>query len=390
MIAPLLPVYNRADFTVERGEGVWLFTGDGRKMLDFASGIAVNSLGHCHPHLVKALQSQAEVLWHVSNMYQIPGQQRLAERLVAHSCADSVYFCNSGAEAVETAIKMARKYHDKTGHPDKYRIITFSGAFHGRTMACISAARKPATCDGFAPLLDGFDQVPFNDIEAVKAAMTPETGAIMLEPIQGEGGIRNASLEFLRALRALCDEQGLLLICDEVQCGTGRSGKLFAFEYAEIEADIIASAKGIGGGFPLGACLAREHVAETMEAGSHGGTYGGNPLAMAVGNAVMDVILEDGFLKSVHDKGEKLGEALKHIQESYPKIFTEVRGRGLIRGLTLVDTIDVRDVVQELRALGLLTVGAGENTIRIVPPLTVEEDHIQQAADIIRQCAAQR
>lgn len=390
MIDALLPVYARTEFAVERGEGVWLYTTDGRRLLDFASGIAVNSLGHCHPHLVKALQAQAGKLWHVSNLYRIPGQEMLAGRLVDASCMDSAFFCNSGAEAMETAIKMLRKYHDETGNPDRYRIITFEGGFHGRTLATISAAKKEKTCKGFEPLVDGFDQVGFGDLAAVEAAITPQTGGIMLEPIQGEGGIRVGAPEFLQGLRRICDQHGLLLICDEVQCGTGRTGTFFAFEYANIEPDIVGLAKGIGSGFPLGVCLAKEHVAVTMSTGSHGGTYGGNPLAMAAGNAVLDIILAEGFLEDVRRKGNLLGHALQTLVEEYPAVFTEVRGRGLMRGLTLHERVDMKGFVEDLREADLLTVGAGENTLRVVPPLIVTEEHITMAAKIFARCAKER
>jgi acetylornithine/N-succinyldiaminopimelate aminotransferase len=384
MIPAVLPVYNRTDFGVVRGEGVYLHTNDGRTMLDFASGIAVNSLGHCHPHLVAELKKQAEILWHVSNLYQIPGQQKLAERMVATSCADTVFFCNSGAEAMETALKMTRKYFDHIGQPDRYRVITMKGGFHGRTIAAISAAGKPGLIDGFAPLLDGFDHAELNNLASVKALIGPQTAAIALEPIQGEGGIREASKEFMQGLAALCKEHGLLLLADEVQCGVGRTGRMYAYEWAGVEPDIIAVAKGIGGGFPLGACLAKEYVAAAMNPGSHGGTYGGNPLAMAVGNAVMDVITAPGFLEQVAEMGEYLGKKLEEVKQAYPALVDEVRGRGLMRGLRL--HVDSAAFVKELRNAGLLTVGAADQTIRIVPPLIVEKSHIDEAVDKITQC----
>ncbi|MBI1274405.1 acetylornithine/succinylornithine family transaminase [bacterium] len=384
MIPAVLPVYNRTEFGALRGEGVYLHTDDGRTMLDFASGIAVNSLGHCHPHLVAELKKQAETLWHVSNLYQIPGQQKLAERLVAVSCCDTAFFCNSGAEAMEAAFKMTRKYFDFIGQPDRYRIITMKGGFHGRTIATISAASKPALTDGFAPLLDGFDHVELNDLAAVKAAIGPQTAAIALEPIQGEGGIRPATKEFLQGLAALCKEHGLLLIADEVQCGTGRTGKMFAYEWAGVEPDLIAVAKGIGGGFPLGACLAKEHVAKAMNPGSHGGTYGGNPLAMAVGNAVMDIITAPGFLAKVTEMGDYLGQKLEALKAAYPKQIDEIRGKGLMRGLRLHS--DPAPFVKLLREEGLLTVGAADQAIRIVPPLIVEKAHIDEAVDKIDRC----
>jgi acetylornithine/N-succinyldiaminopimelate aminotransferase len=362
---------------------VYLHATDGRKLLDFASGIAVNSLGHCHPHLVQTLKDQAEKLWHVSNLYQIPGQQRLAERLVAISPCDTVFFCNSGAEATECAIKMVRHHHYARGQAQKNRIITFEGAFHGRTIATISATNKPALQEGFAPLLDGFDVVAFNDLDAVKAAVTPHTAGIMLETIQGEGGIRVASEAFLKGLRRLCDENDLLLVLDEVQCGVGRTGKFFAFEHAGVMPDIIPIAKGIGGGFPLGACLANEHAALGMGFGVHGGTYGGNPLAMAVGNAVLDVVLAPGFMEHVVAMGQYLHQTLTRLAQRYQGLLYEVRGQGLMLGLKTVG--EPAAFVAELRKIGLLTVAASDNIIRVVPPLIVTREHIDEAAGLMER-----
>ncbi len=377
MITPVLPVYNRTNFSIERGEGMYLFTTDGRKMLDFAAGIAVNSLGHCHPHLVSELKKQAETLWHTSNLYTLPGQQKLAQRLVDNTFADTVFFTNSGAEAVECGIKMVRKYFDETGSPDKYRIITFEGSFHGRTLGTISASGKEKLTKGFEPLLDGFDYLAWGDHEALKRAITEKTAGILIEPIQGEGGIRELPPQCLKGLRKLCDENGLLLFLDEVQCGMGRTGKLFAHEYAEIEPDIMAVAKGIGGGFPLGACLATEKAAKGMTAGTHGSTYGGNPLAMAVGNAVMDVMLKPDFLSNVLAMGELLKNGLLELSKKYPTVLKGVRGKGLILGLETV--ITNTDLVNKMRENDLLTVAAADNVIRIMPPLNIEKSHIEEA-----------
>jgi acetylornithine/N-succinyldiaminopimelate aminotransferase len=381
----VLPVYKRSKLEFDRGEGVYLFSADGQKYLDFAAGIAVNCLGHSHPKLVKALQNQAAKLWHVSNLYHIAGLERLADRLCEHSFADKVFFCNSGAEAVECAIKMVRKYHDETGNPERFRIICFSGAFHGRTLATISASDREKVMKGFEPPVDGFDHVPFNDLEAVKKAIGPETGGIMVEPIQGEGGIRPANPEFLKGLRKLCDEHGLLLVFDEIQCGMGRTGKFFAHELYGITPDILSSAKGIGGGFPLGACLATDKAAVGMKPGTHGSTYGSNPLAMAVGNAVMDVIADKAFLKKVAEMGAYLEQGLQKIKGGFPSnlkpVIEEIRGRGLMLGIKL--TPPVADFVEKLRDRKLLAVGASDNVVRLLPPLIVEKQHIDNALEII-------
>ncbi|MCX7327637.1 MAG: aspartate aminotransferase family protein [Hyphomicrobiales bacterium] len=377
MITPILPTYSRADVAFERGEGPWLIATTGERYLDFGSGIAVNSLGHSHPHLVKTLQEQAAKLWHTSNLYQMPEGRRLAERLIAATFADTVFFCNSGAEANEAAIKMARKFHASHGHPERFRIITFEGAFHGRTLATIAAGGQKKYLEGFGPKVDGFDQVPFGDHEALKAAITTETAAIMIEPIQGEGGLRPVPAQCLRGLRALCDEHGLLLIMDEVQTGVGRTGKLFAHEWSGIAPDIMSIAKGIGGGFPMGACLATEAAAVGMTAGTHGTTFGGNPLAMAVGNAVLDVVLAEGFLDHVNALSISFRQKLAAFADSHPRVIEGVRGEGLLTGIkTRVPNTEFQAAA---RAAGLLSVGAGDNVVRLIPPLTITEADLSEA-----------
>lgn len=377
VITPILPTYSRADVAFERGEGPWLIATTGERYLDFGSGIAVNSLGHSHPHLVKTLQEQAAKLWHTSNLYQMPEGRRLAERLIAATFADTVFFCNSGAEANEAAIKMARKFHASHGHPERFRIITFEGAFHGRTLATIAAGGQKKYLEGFGPKVDGFDQVPFGDHDALKAAITPETAAIMIEPIQGEGGLRPVPAQCLRGLRALCDEHGLLLIMDEVQTGVGRTGKLFAHEWSGITPDIMSIAKGIGGGFPMGACLATEAAAVGMTAGTHGTTFGGNPLAMAVGNAVLDVVLADGFLDHVKALSISFKQKLAAFADSHPRVIEGVRGEGLLTGIkTRVPNTEFQAAA---RAAGLLSVGAGDNVVRLIPPLTITEADLSEA-----------
>ena len=377
MTSAILPTYNRLPVAFERGEGVHLFSTDGETYLDFGAGIAVSSLGHAHPNLVEALKSQAEKLWHTSNLYNIPGGERLATRLVESTFADVVFFTNSGAEALECAIKMARKYHSSRGDTKKYRFITFEGAFHGRTLATIAAGGKAQYLEGFGPAVDGFDQVPLGDLDAVKAAITDETAAILIEPVQGEGGIRPISNNFMKALRELCDEHGLLLVLDEVQSGVGRTGKLFAHEWSGIEPDIMAIAKGIGGGFPMGACLATQDAGSGMSAGSHGTTFGGNPLAMAVGNAVLDVVLADGFLETVRQRGISLKQKLARLADEFPDIIEEVRGVGLMMGIKC--KIPNGEVMQALFDEKMLTVPAGENVVRIIPPLIVDDEGIDEA-----------
>jgi acetylornithine/N-succinyldiaminopimelate aminotransferase len=371
--APLYDTYARAPLRFERGEGVWLIAEDGSRYLDFAAGVAVNSLGHAHPHLVSALKAQADKVWHLSNLYEVPGQEVLSERLCAATFADKVFFTNSGAEALECAIKTARRYHFSKGHPGKFHIITFEGAFHGRTIATIAAGGQEKYLEGFGPKAPGFDQVPFDDLDALKAAITPATAAILIEPVQGEGGIRTVSVEFMRELRALCDEHELLLVLDEVQCGIGRTGKLFAYEWAGITPDIMAVAKGIGGGFPLGACLATAEAASGMIAGTHGSTYGGNPLAMAVGNAVLDVVLADGFLEHVNDVGLVFWQGLASFLDRFPDLIEDIRGKGLMLGIKW--KIPNTTALKSIRAENLLAVPAGENVIRLLPPLitTAEE-----------------
>jgi acetylornithine/N-succinyldiaminopimelate aminotransferase len=374
--SPLFDTFARAPLAFERGEGVWVYTTDGRRMLDFAGGVAVNALGHAHPKLVGALKAQAEKLWHVSNLYRIPEQERLAEALTEATFADKVFFCNSGAEAVECAIKTARRYQFVSGHPERYRIITFTGAFHGRTLATLAATGNPKYLEGFGPPADGFDQVPLGDLKAVKAAVSPETAAIMIEPIQGEGGVRLVSGQFLRELRALCDEHGLLLVFDEVQTGIGRTGRLFAYQGSGVEPDIMTAAKGIGGGFPFGACLATEEAAKGMTPGTHGSTFGGNPLAMAVGKAVLDVLLSDGFLEDVQRKSLYLKQRLASVVDSHPDVVAEVRGEGMLIGVRCL--VPVGDVVAACRDQDMLCVAAGENVVRLLPPLNVTEAEIDE------------
>lgn len=388
--AALMNVYNRADLAFERGEGVYLYATDGRRYLDFMAGIAVDALGHAHPHLVEALTAQAKKLWHVSNIYRIPEQERLADRLVDNTFADVVFFGNSGAEAVECGIKTIRKYHHDAGHPEKNRIITCEGAFHGRTLATCFAAGQEKLVKGFGPAVPGFDHVPFGNLNELRNAITPETGGILVEPVQGEGGIRPGSDDYLRGLRAVADEFDLLLMYDEVQCGVGRTGKLFAYEWSGAAPDVMAIAKGIGGGFPVGACLATKKAASGMTPGTHGSTFGGNPLAMAVGNAVLDVVLEKGFLERVQRTAGHLLKTLEGLVARFPAVFVEARAKGLMAGLRCVDGVVNTDMVAALRAVGLLTAGAGGNVVRFVPPLIVEPAQIDEAAAIIADVAAAR
>ncbi len=382
----IMPTYARSTLAFERGEGAYLFTADGQRYLDFASGIAVNALGYAHPHLVEAMTHQAGLPWHVSNLYRIPEGERLAERLAAASFADRVFFCNSGAEAVEGALKVARRYHHARGDTGRNRIITCSGAFHGRTLTTLSAAGNPKYLEGFGPASPGFDQAAFGNMNEVRAAVGEETAAILVEPVQGEGGVRAADVEFLRALRTVCDEFGLLLLFDEVQCGMGRTGRLFAHQQAGVEPDIMALAKGLGSGFPLGAILASEKAAAGMTAGTHGSTFGGNPLAMAVGNAVLDVMLAEGFFDAVERNGALLRRRLEAIVVRYPEVFEEVRGQGLMLGLKCRE--DAPGFVERLRAEGLLTVAAAENVVRILPPLIIGETEIDDATAMIDRAAA--
>jgi acetylornithine/N-succinyldiaminopimelate aminotransferase len=383
----LLPTYARSELVFERGQGAYLFTASGERYLDFASGIAVTALGHAHPHLVKALQAQSEKLWHVSNLHRIPAQERLAERLCRGTFADYVFFANSGAEAVEGAMKVARRHHFKRGAPQRYRFITFEGAFHGRTLATISAGGQAKHLEGFGPPVDGFDHVAAFDIGAVEAAIGDATAAVIIEPIMGEGGMREVSSPFLRDLRALCDDKGVLLVLDEVQSGMGRTGRLFAHEWAGITPDVMAVAKGLGGGFPIGAVLATEEVGSAMTPGSHGSTFGGNPLAMAVGNAVLDIVLAPGFLDHVAAMGLRLKQRLAALKDEHPSIIEEVRGEGLMLGLKC--KVPNQSLVQALAAERMLTVQAGDNVVRFLPPLIVGEAEISEAcAKIEAACVA--
>jgi len=385
--AALYDTFARAPLAFERGEGCWLITADGERYLDFAGGIAVNSLGHGHPHLVAALTEQAARLWHVSNLYQIPGQARLGERLAAATFADKVFFTNSGAEALECAIKTARRFHYVNGRPERYRIITFEGAFHGRTLATIAAGGQAKYLEGFGPKVEGFDQVPFGDFAALEQAIGPETAGILIEPVQGEGGIRNVPTQCLRGLRELCDEHGMLLVFDEVQTGVGRTGRLFAHEWSGIEPDIMAIAKGIGGGFPMGACLATAEAAKGMTTGVHGTTFGGNPLAMAVGNAVLDVVLAPGFLDHVRQMSLLLKQRLAALMDRHPAVIAELRGQGLMLGLRT--HVANTDFVDAARGEKLLTITAGDNVVRLLPPLIVGEAEIGEAvARLDRTCEA--
>ena len=386
-ITPLMPVYPRCEVRPVRGEGVYLYGENGEKYLDFASGIAVNLLGHGHPHLTKAIQEQAATLMHVSNLYGSPQGEAFARRLTELTFADTVFFTNSGAEAVECAIKTARRYHYSKGKPHKHDLITFSNAFHGRTMATISATNQEKLRDGFSPLLPGFKVVEFDNLEAALAAVDDNTAGFLLEPVQGEGGIRPASKAFIEGLRKACDENDLMLVFDEVQCGVGRTGTLFAYEQYGVEPDIMASAKGIGGGFPMGACLATENAARGMVIGTHGSTYGGNPLAMAAGQAVFDVVANEEFLAHVRQMGERLRSALEQMIPNHDHLFDSVRGVGLMLGVKM--KTDSRAFVNYLRTKGLLTVAAGDNVMRVLPPLVIEEAHIREFIETLSAAAAE-
>jgi len=375
--AAVMPTYARANVTFERGEGAWLVSTAGDRYLDFASGVAVNALGHAHPRLIAALTEQAGRLWHCSNLYRVAGQERLAERLCEATFADQAFFCNSGAEACEGAIKLARRYHYVSGRPERWRTVTFKGAFHGRTLATIASAGNPKHLEGFGVPADGFDLLPFGDLDAVEKAIGPSTGAIMVEPLQGEGGINEAPLPWLRALRELCDARGLLLVLDEVQTGMGRTGKLFAYERAGITPDVMAVAKGLGGGFPIGAVLATKEAAKGMVAGTHGSTFGGNPLAVAVAGAVLDAILEPGFLEHVEAIALRFKQQLAALQDAHPHVIEEVRGSGLLTGIKVKPAMG--DVVNACVEEKLLTVGAGDNVVRLLPPLNITEEEIAEA-----------
>jgi acetylornithine/N-succinyldiaminopimelate aminotransferase len=383
----LLPVFARIDLSFDRGEGAWLIATNGERYLDFTSGVAVNALGHAHPYLVKALQEQATRLWHMSNLFKSPDGERLAARLCEQSFADFVFFANSGAEAMECAIKVTRKHHAAKGHPERYRIITFEGAFHGRTLATLAATGSAKYLDGFGPPMDGFDQVPLGDLEAVKRAIGSQTAGILIEPVQGEGGVRSAPVAFYKALRQLCDEHGLLLIFDEVQTGMGRTGDLFAYRWLGVTPDVMSLAKALGGGFPIGACLATADAAAGMTPGSHGSTFGGNPLAVAAANAVLDVMLAPGFFEHARRMSLLLKQKLGAVIDRHPDVIAEVRGEGLLIGIKAV--VPSTDLVAALRDEKLLTVGAGDNVVRFLPPLIVSETEIDEAVQRLdRACAA--
>lgn len=372
--------YARSDLAFERGEGVRLFSQDGTRYLDFHSGIAVNALGYNDPHMVASLKAAAEKVWHTSNVFTIPEQERLGQRLVDNTFADKAFFTNSGAEAIECAIKTARHYFFDHGEPERYEIIAFTGSFHGRTLGTIAAGGNPAYLEGFGPPLEGFKHVKPGDLKAVEALIGPNTCGIMIEPVQGEGGVTAMTAEFMRGLRDLCDKNGLLLILDEVQCGVGRTGKFFAHEWAGIEPDIMAVAKGIGGGFPLGVCLAKDDVAASMVPGTHGSTYGGNPLACAMGNAVLDRVLAPGFIENVDKVGQRLAWHLQQLAQRFPQYVLELRGKGLLAGIKI--TPPVRDFVARLRDdHQFLAIGAGDNVLRLIPPLIVTEADIEEAMD---------
>jgi acetylornithine/N-succinyldiaminopimelate aminotransferase len=382
-----MPTYNRADLAFERGEGARLWTTDGRRFLDFGSGIATSSLGHAHPHLVKAIADQAAKVMHVSNLYRVPQAEQLAARHVAASFADSVFFCNSGAEANEGMVKAVRKTMAETGRPERYRLVTFEGAFHGRTLGMLAATGNEKYLAGFGPKVDGFDQIPFGNMNALRDAIGPHTAGVMIEPIQGEGGVRPAELQYLRDIRAACDEFGILLALDEVQSGMGRSGKLWAHQWAGIEPDVMSAAKGIGGGFPLGAVLAKEAVAKHLKPGTHGTTYGGSPLATAAGNAVLDVILAPGFLDQVDRVARHLWRGLVALAARHPTVFENARGAGLLLGLKLRDGLSNTDAQANAVSEGLLTVAAGQNVLRLAPPLIITEADADEAVALLDRVA---
>ncbi|MCZ7641919.1 MAG: aspartate aminotransferase family protein [Pseudorhodoplanes sp.] len=386
MKSHLLPTYARADLAFERGEGAWLVSTAGERYLDFTAGVAVNVLGHAHPQLVAALTEQAQKIWHVSNLFRIPEAERLAERLCRESFADTVFFANSGAEALECSIKMARKFHAVQGKPERFRIVTFEGAFHGRTLATLAAGGQKKYLEGFGPVTEGFDQVAFGDFDAAKRAVGDATAAILIEPVMGEGGVRVVPPQFLKALRELCDQRGLLLMFDEVQTGVGRAGELFAYQRSGIAPDIMALAKALGGGFPVGACLATADAAQGMTAGTHGSTFGGNPLAMSVGNAVLDVVLAPGFLENVRKMSLRLKQRLAELKDRFPSVIEEVRGEGLLLGLKAA--VPNGDLVKELRAEKLLAVAAGDNVVRLLPPLIIGEAEVIEALGMIERACS--
>lgn len=386
MISAVMPNYARTAFALVRGEGMYVWADDGRRFLDMGSGIAVNSLGHCHPKLVAALTEQAKTLWHVSNLYRVAGQERVAGLLVANSFADTVFFNNSGAEAVEAAIKMARRYHHGAGHPERYRIISCDGSFHGRSLTDLAAGSSEKHREGFGPMPEGFHHVPFDNLNAMRAAITDQTAAILVEPVQGEGGIKAPSPGFLKGVRAMCDEFGILMVLDEVQTGNGRTGKLFAHEWAGVTPDILATAKGLGGGFPVGAVLATEAAAKAMTPGSHGSTFGGTPLAMSVVGAMLDVVLEPGFLARVDRIARVLWDKLGAVVAKHPTVLTEVRGQGLMVGMRCA--VENNVLVGKMIDNGVLTVPAGDNVVRMLPPMILEESHIDEAVQALdKSCA---
>ncbi len=387
MMPAVMPNYGRIEIAFERGEGCHLFATDGRRFLDFGAGIAVCALGHCHPHLVAALTGQAGRLWHTSNLYHIPDQARLAARLTASCFAETVFFCNSGAEAVEASLKTALKYQFDAGNPERTRFIVFDGSFHGRTLALIAAGASEAHRTGFGPPFEGFDRVAYGDLGAVRAALSPQTAGILVEPVQGEGGIRLCGPDFLRGLREVCDAHGLVLIFDEVQCGMGRTGHLFAHQAAGVAPDVMALAKGLGGGFPIGACLATERAAAGMIPGTHGSTFGGNPLGCAAANAVLDILLEDGFIDGVAARGRTLGAMLADLAVAHPGVIEQVRGVGLMWGMKCV--VPNAELVGAMFRHGLLGVPAAENVVRLLPPLIAGEEHLRAAIDIIDACCAE-
>jgi acetylornithine/N-succinyldiaminopimelate aminotransferase len=387
MTTSVLPTYNRAPVSFSRGEGCHVFTEQGEAYLDFGAGVAVTSCGHSHPALIKALTEQAQKIWHTSNIYQMPGQQALAEKLIARTFAETVFFCNSGAEALECAIKMARKHFAAKGDPERYHIITFEGAFHGRTTATIAAGGQQKYIDGFGPKAPGFVQVPFGDHKALEAAITPQTAGILIEPVQGEGGIRPVPPQCLKGLRDLCDKHGLLLMFDEVQCGMGRTGKLFAHEWAGITPDIMAIAKGLGGGFPVGACLATANAASGMTAGTHGSTFGGNPLATSVASAVLDVVTADGFLDNVKEQAVYLKQKLARLKDEHADIIEDIRGEGLMMGIKC----KVLNTALQAAALDnkMLVIGAGDNVVRLLPPLIITRKDVDEAVDKLDKACRQ-
>jgi acetylornithine/N-succinyldiaminopimelate aminotransferase len=376
-----MPSYARVDIAFDRGDGAYLFTSDGKRYLDFASGVAVTALGHGHPHLVEALTRQAAKLWHCSNLFRIPEQEKLAHRLVSNSFADTAFFCNSGAEAVEAGLKLVRKFHHDSGNPERYRMVAFDGAFHGRTLSTISAGASAVHQAGFGPLLEGFDHVAYGNLNEVRDAITPETAAILVEAVQGEGGIRPGNAAFLKGLREACDEFGLLLFFDEVQTGMGRTGHLFGYQWAGVTPDVMALAKGLGGGFPVGACLATERAAIGITPGTHGSTFGGNPLAMAAANAVLDVLLADGFLANVRRTGDALMSRMDAVAKQWPQVIQSVRGVGMMIGLKCA--VPSGNMVTACREAGLLTVPAGDNVCRLLPPLIIEDSHVAEAVEMV-------